>query len=153
MTNSEGPRGAGKVVIDSNLLIALLNLSDTGHALAEALAVALREGDYEIIAPVLYLWEFDAYLRHPEKAKKHVQNRSAKLRVTAYDVTSGLYSRTYNTAMVAIKGADRVFVSLAKDHSAPLITDDRQILRNAGALGVQAFSVAAFLAQRRVVEQ
>ena len=138
-----------RVVVDSNLLIAVLNAQDPTHADSVELATALSDGGYELIAPVLYLWELDAYLRHPEKSKKHLQTHGAKFRISTHDITNGLYTRTYDTTMVAIKGADRVFVSLAKDQGVPLITNDRQILKHAATLGVQAVSVTDFLAKFR----
>ena len=145
MNSDTNPR----VVVDSNLLISVLNAQDPTHAYAAQLATTLSNEGYELIAPVLYLWELDAYLRHPEKSKKHLQTQSAKFRITTYDITSGLYTRTYDPNMAAIKDADRVFVSLAKDQGVPLITNDRQILKHAAKLGVQAVSVTGFLAKLR----
>lgn len=134
-----------KVVLDTNVLISVLNLGDHNHESAEELVAKLNDDGYEIYAPVTYRWELDAYLRNPDKASAHRQNRGAKLKITSYDVTSALYLRTYSTEMAFVKGADRVFVSLAKDQGAPLITNDRQLLSNAAILGVRAVSVADFL--------
>jgi len=136
-----------KVVLDSNVFIAVLNASDSRHGEACELIANLTTGRYEIVAPVLYMWETDAYLWHPDRPKTHSQNAGATFRVTAYDVTSGLYARTYSRAMTFIKGADRVFVSLAKDLTAPLVTNDSQILKHASSLGVEAISVSDFIAR------
>ena len=135
-----------KVVLDSNILIAVLNQNDSDHAECVALIEKLNKEEWEVLAPVLYLWEQDAYLNHPVKSKAHVQNTAARFRVTTYDVTSGLYTRTYSTQPVSIKGADRVFVSLAKDHGVALVTNDGQVLKGAHLLGVKSMSVAEFLA-------
>ena len=135
-----------KVVLDSNVLIAVLNQNDSTHTECVSLVERLNQEGWEVLAPVLYLWEMDAYLRHPEKAKTHAQNVAAKFQLTTYDVTSGLYVRTYSTEPVNIGGADRVFVSLAKDHGAPLVTNDAKVLKGAHLLGVKAMSVADFLA-------
>lgn len=136
-----------KVVVDSNLLISLLNFADAGHAEAALLSEVLSARHYELLAPVVYLWEMDAHFRHPVKNGGHVQNKNVKLRVTTYNVTSDLYIRTWSEAMVAVKGADRIFVSLAKDHGIALITNDKQILRNASELGVEAISASDFVAK------
>jgi predicted nucleic acid-binding protein len=135
-----------KVVLDSNVLIAVLNQNDSTHAECLSLVEKLDNEDWEVLAPVLYLWEMHAYLRHPEKSKTHAQNVAATFKVTTYDVTSDLYYRTYSTQTVNITGADRVFVSLAKDHGVPLVTNDDKILKGAHLLGVKAMSVAGFLA-------
>ena len=135
-----------KVVLDSNILIAALNKNDSMHAeCCDLIEKLMREG-WEVIAPVVHLWEMDAYRRHPEKSKTHVSNGTASFKVTTYDVTSGLYARTYSSQTANITGADRVFVSLAKDHGAPLVTNDGRILRDAHLLGAHAMSVADFLA-------
>jgi predicted nucleic acid-binding protein len=136
-----------KVVLDTNVLISVLNMDDANHQSAEELVAKLSNGDYEIYAPVTYLWELDAYVRHPDKASAHRHSRGAEFKITTCDVTNGLYVRTYCTEMAFIKGADRVFVSLARDQGAPLITNDRQLLNNAATLGVRALSVADFLSQ------
>lgn len=134
-----------KVVLDSNILIAVLNKNDSTHIECLKIIEKLNNENWEVLAPVLYLWEMDAYLRHPEKSKTHVQNVAATFKITTYDVTSGLYTRTYSGQAVNITGADRVFVSLAKDQSAPLVTNDAKILKGAHLLGIKAMSVADFL--------
>jgi predicted nucleic acid-binding protein len=136
-----------KVVLDTNVLISILNMDDSSHEGAEELVGKLSDDGYEIYAPVTYLWEIDAYFGHADKASVHRQNKAAKFKIISCDVTSALYVRTYSTAMASIKGADRVFVSLAKDQGAPLITNDRQLLRHAATLDVRAVSVADFLSR------
>ncbi|MBW8893952.1 MAG: hypothetical protein JF617_18305, partial [Burkholderiales bacterium] len=115
------------------------------HDSSRALADFLYQNQWEILAPVLHLWEVHAYQRHPNKAKSHRTDSDAKLKITTVDVTTGLFLRTYSDAMVHVRGADRVFVSLAKDERAPLVTNDKQMLQNAAHLGVRALSVEAFL--------
>jgi predicted DNA-binding protein (UPF0278 family) len=48
--------------------------------------------------------------------------------------------------MVNVSGADRVFVSLAKDENAPLVTNDARILKYAEQMGIRAIPVSEFLA-------
>lgn len=130
-----------KIVLDSNVLISILNIDDANHPAAAELIARLNGGAHVIYAPVTYLWDMDAYLRHPDKSRTHRQSATADLKITTCDVTSGLYARTYSREMAFIKGADRIFVSLAKDQGAPLVTNDKQLLGNAAKLGVQAVSV------------
>lgn len=133
------------VVLDSSVLISVLNTNDRNHPGAEALIRKLSTKDYEIYAPVTYLWDMEAYMRHPDKAQTHSQNTDTAFKVITCDVTSDLFWRTRSSEMAFIKGPDRVFVSLARDQAAPLITNDKQILANADKLGVRAASVEDFL--------
>lgn len=145
MCLSRSAEPARKVVLDSNIIISVLNANDVLHVDAQRLVDLLNEGQYEILVPALHLWEMHAYHRHPDKMKSHKAHVEAQFKVTTYDVTSELFFRTLSDAMVCVKGPDRVFVSLARDHGVPLVTNDGQVLRNAADLGVRALSIADFL--------
>lgn len=135
-----------EIVLDSCTLIAATNLNDPNHVASLALIGRLKADGYKIIAPVTQLWDVAAYNNHPEKSKKHVPDLDAAFAVEHHDVTHNLFIDTYSPAMTAIKGPDRIFVSLAKAKGLPLITDDGQILKNAKVLGVRAISVEDFVA-------
>jgi len=134
-----------RFVLDSNILISALNLNDAFNKESCAILKHLKEINAEIIAPVLQLWELDAYVTHIERAKSHKQNSNIEVKITHYDITSGLYARTYCTEMACVKGADRVFVSLAMEHNVPLITNDTQIHRYSDVFKIKAVSVDEFL--------
>ena len=135
-----------EIVLDSCTLIAATNLNDPNHAASSALIGRLKADGYKIIAPVTQLWDVAAYNSHPEKSKKHAPNLEVAFAIEHHDVTHNLFIGTYSPAMTAITGPDRIFVSLAKAKGLPLVTDDGQILKNAGNLGVRAISVADFVA-------
>lgn len=135
-----------EIVLDSCTLIAATNLNDPNHAASSALIGRLKADGYKIIAPVSQLWDVAAYNNNPEKSKKHAPDLEAAIAVEHHDVTHNLFVTTYTPAMTAIKGPDRIFVSLARAKGLPLITDDKQVLKNAGNLGVRAISVANFVA-------
>jgi len=135
-----------KVVLDSNIFIAATNCNDVNAASCEALINKLNVGAYEIVAPAIQLWEIAAYFNHPERRKSHQSNQESSFTVRHHDVTQDLFIETYSAAIVAVKGADRVFVSLAKHLDIPLITNDAQILKNAELLGVRAIRPEDFVA-------
>lgn len=133
------------VIIDSNIPIAATNTNDSHSEECSALLKKLASDGYKVVAPVTQLWDFVAYNQHPEKSKSHAQNMDLGFIIEHHDVTHELFTSTYTEAMTAIKGPDRVFVSLAKHLGLPLITNDAQILKNSPALGVKAISVAEFM--------
>ena len=49
--------------------------------------------------------------------------------------------------MASVKGADRVFISLAIEHNAPLITNDKQIHRYKYVFEIEAFTYQEFVNQ------
>jgi len=107
----------------------------------------LSAGAYEIVAPVTQLWEIAAYFNHPEKRKSHQSNPTSSFTVKHQDVTQELFVSTYSDAITAVRGPDRIFVSLAKHLGVPLITNDAQILKNAVLLGVRALRPQEFVTQ------
>ncbi len=127
-----------KIVLDSNILIAATNTADANVTECEDLIQKLNAGAYEIVAPVTQLWEIAAYCNHPEKRKSHHTNASSVFTVLHHDVTQELFASTYSDAITAVRGPDRIFVSLAKHLDVMLITNDGQILKNAVLLGVKA---------------
>ena len=127
-----------KIVLDSNVLISVTNTNDSKSESCIALIEKLNSERYEIIAPVTQLWEVAAYLNHPEARKTHQMNQTASFTVKFHDVTLELFASTYSDTVTAISGADRIFVSLAKHLNVPVITNDKQILKNASLLGVRA---------------
>ena len=135
-----------EIVLDSCTLIAATNLNDPNHAVSAALINRLKANDYTIIAPVTQLWDVVAYSHHPEKSKTHTPDLDVSFSIQHHDITHNLFVETYSPAMTAIKGPDGIFVSLAKAKGLPLITADRQILKNAHLLGVRAISVEDFVA-------
>lgn len=135
-----------KIVLDSNILIAATNTADANATECEDLIRKLNEEGYEIVAPVIQLWEIAAYMNHSEKRKSHQPNLSSSFTVRHHDVTQELFLSTYSDAITAVRGPDRVFVSLAKHLGVPLITNDAQILKNALLLGVQAICTREFVA-------
>ena len=135
-----------EIVLDSCTLIAATNLNDPNHGSSAALINRLADDGYTIIAPVTQLWDIAAYSHHPEKSKTHAPYLNASFSVQHHDVTHNLFVGTHSPAMTAIKGPDRVFVSLAKARGLPLITADGQILKNAHLLGVRTISVEEFVA-------
>ena len=137
-----------KFVLDSNILISALNLNDVFNEEAAAVAEVSNRNNFEVIAPVLHLWELEAYLRHTVKSTTHVPNSDLKLKVTTYDVTSGLFTRTYKSDLACVKGADRVFVSLAMDHDCPLVTNDEQIHKYADIFGIKTIYASDFVAEK-----
>ena len=134
-----------KIVLDSNILIAGTNAADANAVECDDLIRKLNEGAYEIVAPVTQLWEIAAYWNHPEKRKSHVGNSLSSFTMRHHDVTQELFLSTYSDAITAIRGPDRVFVSLAKYLGVPLITNDAQILKNATLLGVRAMCPGEFM--------
>ncbi|MCO7636655.1 PIN domain-containing protein [Kerstersia gyiorum] len=134
-----------KIVIDTNILISLLNKNDCSHNDVAILMEHIKNNSCEILSPSLFLWEFYAYNQHPEKIKNHNQDPEVQLKITYIDVTMELFSQTFVECSVNISGADRVFISVAKAHEAPLITNDKRILDNAKKLGVRAVSPIDFI--------
>jgi len=134
-----------KIVLDSNILIAATNTADPNAAECDDLINKLNQGAYEIVAPVSQLWEIAAYVNHPEKRKSHQGNLSSAFTVRHHDVTQELFVNTYTDVITAIRGPDRIFVSLAKHLGVPLITNDAQILKNAALLGVNAMRPHEFV--------
>lgn len=136
-----------QIVIDTNILIAALNIDDCRHAEVKQLVNLLRQGSYEILAPALVLWEFYAYNDHPEKSRIHNQDVDIAIQFTSIPVTQELFANTYTRALVGVTGADRVFISVAKEFNVPIITNDKTILNKASQLGVQAISASNFIHQ------
>ena len=91
-----------RAVLDSNVLISILNRSDKLHARSRLLMELLQETQCEVLAPTLILWETQAYRNHPEKAKSHTTAPDVSIKLTVIDVTSGLYTRTYSDMQVTI---------------------------------------------------
>lgn len=133
------------VIVDSNIPIAATNTNDPHSEECSALLKKLSADGYKVVAPVTQLWDLVAYNQHPEKSKGHAQNMDLAFIIEHHDVTHELFTTTYTEAMTAIKGPDRVFVSLAKHLGLPLLTNDAQVLKNSAALGVKAISAAEFL--------
>ncbi len=133
------------VVVDSNIPIAATNTNDPHSEECSALLKKLSAEGYRVVAPVTQLWELVAYNQHPERSKVHARNMDLAFAIEHHDVTHELFTATYTEAMIAIKGPDRVFVSLAKHLGLPLLTNDAQVLKNSVALGVKAISAAEFL--------
>ena len=134
-----------KIVLDSNILIAATNTADSNATECDDLIRKLNEGAYEIVAPVTQLWEIAAYFNHPEKRRTHQGNLSSEFTVRHHDVTQELFLSTYTDSITAVRGPDRVFVSLAKHLGVPLITNDGQILKNAALLGVNVMRPHEFV--------
>ena len=134
------------IVLDSNILIAATNTDDSNAAACTDLVRKLKAEAYEIVAPATQLWEIAAYFNHPEKRKTHKNNMESSFTVRYHAVTQELFLSTYSEAITAIRGPDRIFVSLAKHLGVALITNDAQILKNASLLGVRALRPQEFTA-------
>ncbi len=136
------------VVLDSNVLISAIDGSHLDSNECVALLRAIEQKGINLSAPVTQLWELMAFLHHPERSKAFGINVAlGSLDITYIDVTHALFASTQVSAMTAIKGPDRVFVSLAKSLSCPLVTNDGQVLKNAANLGVEALSVPGAIAR------
>lgn len=137
-----------KYVLDSNILISAMNINDVHNEEASTVIDIINKNRFEILAPVLYLWEMEAYLRHSIRSEGHKQNTNIKFKVTTLDVTSDLFSRTYKSDLACIKGADRVFVSVAIDQKCPLITNDKQIHKYSDIFGIESIYTSEFVKRK-----
>lgn len=126
-------------VIDASVYIALMNVHEESHNRCWAWFDSAQKKREAIVAPVILLAEVSAALNRgigdPELAHRVVEQLKRSGVIELIPVTLAIADRAATIAAVhRIRGCDAIYVALADQSSAPLVTLDRQQLDRATAL-------------------
>lgn len=139
-----------KLVVDSCILISRIGLLDSWHSEAvEFFAEVSRRRDETYFSVTTY-WDLAAAVCHPGEgigpAKGSLDPNIGQF-IRFLHVTAALQDQDLDHQWVAVKGADRVILAVARYNKMPLVTRDRGVLKHAHAFGVTAMSPRDYLDQ------
>jgi predicted nucleic acid-binding protein len=139
-----------KIIIDTSVVISAIKSDEKFHNQSLEFLEQVREYGDEIWTPMTQLWEIGSALDHPGKTLQGTKfHKFEELNMQFVTVDQGLFQRTWKPDLrVAVKAADRVFLSCALDKGAELISWDDNLVRNAGAFGVNAQTPETYLKNR-----
>ena len=127
-------------VIDASVYVALINAQEPEHAASWAWFEAAREAREPLAAPVILLAEVAAALSRgvgdpPQLALQVVRQLEGASVIELVPVTPPLASRAAAiAASQRIRGCDAIYVALAEQMGARLVTLDAQQLERAAAI-------------------
>ena len=117
-------------VVDASVWVAYYHPKDPGHEQCFAWVTAALVDNERLIAPTLVLAEVAAAitrLNQPEAALEAVENLISSLRLELIPLDEARARRAAEVAAATgVRGADSVYLALARDLAHPLITLDRQ---------------------------
>jgi len=126
-------------VIDASVYIALVNAHESEHSSSWAWFEQVRATDESVVAPVILLAEVAAALSRgmgdPTLAHRVVQQLARTEVIELIPITMTMAEQAAEIAAEhRIRGCDAVYVALANQLSATLVTLDRQQLERGAAL-------------------
>ena len=121
------------LTIDASVFVAAGRPSEPGFADSRALLHALRQNDIPLIEPALLITEIAAAFRradgNPATARSYALAIRSLPRLTLLAIDGRLAERATVLAVeYALRGADAIYVAVALQYGARLITLDREQL-------------------------
>ncbi len=128
-----------RVVIDSSVWISMFSDQDNFHARSKSLILKIVSGEIEPVIPTLAVPEICGFFARnfgPHMAMIIEDKLRFWIEHDTIDVKELDMERarlaTDAAIRFALKGADAVFVSLAKELKAPILTFDEEVKKKAG---------------------
>jgi predicted nucleic acid-binding protein len=147
------------VVLDTSVIIDSFAPHRPRHASAQRLVHLLKENGHEVLLPAHALLEMTSAimcekkrLGVPVKGLKVDQALPCQLHMIYIDktfVNDYFLEPLSRGQFIDTAGGDMVFVAVARKHAVPLITEDVKMAKVARAVGVNALTIAEYLASCR----
>ncbi len=122
-----------RVVIDASVLVAAFKKNEPAHSVSADFLEATVAHPVTLCSPATLFVEiagaFSRPTRNPDYAARVIREMRALLEIELYPVDSDLASSAEAIAQnLFLRGADALYVALARRMSAPLITLDKEML-------------------------
>ena len=127
------------LTIDSSVFVAAFRREETEHAVCRSFLTTVKRGAHSIVAPLTVLVEVTAAIRRrtgSELLARRVGNELTQLEYLTFLPLSQLRAR--NASQIAgrlgLRGMDAIVVAVAHELRCPIVSLDREILREAGSV-------------------
>jgi predicted nucleic acid-binding protein len=126
------------IVTDASFWVSALLAQDTHHREADALLRRMAAEEITVIAPALAIIEVAGALvrrtQNPAAAEMVIRHLQGQPWLTLVPMTVAFAEIAARTAITcALRGADAIYVALARQEGLPLITRDNEILQRGAA--------------------
>ena len=139
-----------KLVIDTCVLLDILDEARTRHASAAKLRDYVRSGGVTVRAPMHALFEISAQLKNPDYRRTLKMTKAltdiSPLRLDFVPIDEAFFENYYTSELPYLKGGDLIFLALAHKEKLPLITEDGALRKKSASIGIQVYSIDEFLA-------
>lgn len=138
-----------KLVIDTCVLLDILDEARPRHPSAAKLRDYVRNGGVTIRTPMHALFEISAQMKNPDYRRtmkmSSALTESSPLCLDFVPIDESFFQSYYTSELPYLKGGDLIFLALAHKEKLPLITEDGLLRKKSASIGIQVYSIDEFL--------
>ena len=133
------------VVMDTNIMVSIVISKEPNHKNAKALETKLKSEGLQIVVPMTAVFETICVFKRKKMEKAFDLSKQIDLQFIPVNIDLAFLDTYYYNELPYTKSGDLFLMAISKRLNIPLITEDKQLLKAARSISINAFNILEYL--------